>query len=178
MTVDDVKDRRVKRTRMAIFEAFRELVLTRKYDDIKLADIIDAAGIGRSTFYEHFRNKDDVLVTSIEPLFGPLAKIPLGAAAVDHVQFVIDHFWEQRRFARIIFRDVLYEKLTRKLADMIEAEITVDDPAERRLQAVAAASSMLGVIRAWLSGEFSMTAEDLSLRLMQSGRNQDGGADD
>ncbi|WP_375203076.1 TetR/AcrR family transcriptional regulator [Hyphococcus sp.] len=177
MTVDDVTDRRVKRTRMAIFEAFRELVLTRKYDDIRLADIIDMSGIGRSTFYEHFRNKDDVLVTSIEPLFSALAKIPPGAAEREHVQFVIEHFWEQRRFARIVFRDVLYEKLSRKLADMIELEIAVGDPAEKRFQSVAAASAMLGVIRAWLAGEFSMTAEDLSRRLMQTARQEVGGDD-
>ena len=167
MTVDDLKDRRVQRTRMAIFEAFRDLVLTRKYDDIKLAEIIEAAGIGRSTFYEHFRNKDDVLITSIEPLFGPLAKIPAGAAKPNDIRFVIDHFWEQRRFARIVFRDAVYEKLTRKLSDMIEAEIAVEDLAERRLRAVAAASSLLGVIRAWILGEFSMNSDDLVARLMQ-----------
>lgn len=168
MTIDDLQDRRVQRTRMAIFEAFRGLVLSRNYDGIKTAEIIDAAGVGRSTFYEHFNNKDDVLLTSVEPLFGPLAKIPVGAAEEARVNFVIEHFWEQRRFARIIFRDSLYEKLARKLAHMIEAEMEMKACAERRLQSVSAASSMLGVIRAWLAGEFSMAADDLARRLMQS----------
>lgn len=166
MTTNDLQDRRVQRTRMAVFEAFRGLVLTRKYDDIKIAEIIDAAGIGRSTFYEHFRNKDDVLLTAIEPLFGPLAKIPSNAADAEHVQFVIDHFWEQRRFARIVFQGVLYEKMTRKLADMIEMQMTIEDEAERRLRAVGAACGMLGVVRAWTAGEFAMAPGELSAQLM------------
>lgn len=166
MTADDLQDRRVQRTRMAVFEAFRGLVLTRKYDDIKISEIIDGAGIGRSTFYEHFRNKDDVLLTAIEPLFGPLAKIPPGAADAPQVQFVINHFWEQRRFARIVLQGALYEKLTRKLADMIEFQMVSEDDAERKLSSVGAASAMLGVIRAWIAAEFSMTPDELTARLL------------
>lgn len=167
MTAGELHDRRIRRTRLAIFDAFRALVLSRKYDEIRIADLIETADVGRSTFYEHFKSKDDVLLTSIEPLFAALAQIPAGDAAADKVRFVLDHFWEQRRFARIVFRDALYDKLARKLADMIEIRVTVEDAAERRLKAVAHASLILGVIRAWLSGEFSMPADDLSKYLMQ-----------
>ena len=53
-------DRRVERTRLAILRAFRDLVLTREYDAISVRDIAAAADVGRSTFYEHFDDKDDV----------------------------------------------------------------------------------------------------------------------
>ncbi len=167
MTGSESEDRRVRRTRLAIFDAFRTLVLARKYDDIRVADLIGAADIGRSTFYEHFKSKDDVLLTSIEPLFAPLAAIPAGDADRRTLQFVLEHFWEQRRFGRVIMRDALLEKLTRKLADMIEARLGGDGGPERRLAAIARAASMLGVIRAWLAGEFSMTAQDLAVRLAE-----------
>lgn len=167
MTVNDLQDRRARRTRMAIFTAFRDLVLRRNYDGIRVADIIETAEIGRSTFYEHFNNKDDVLLTSIEPLFAPLAQIPAGRGDREQLQFVLEHFWEQRRFARLIFRDAIYEKLTRKLADMIETDLSIEEAGERRLQALAAASAMLGVIRGWVTGEFSMSAEAFATRLLQ-----------
>ena len=61
-------DRRVERTRVAILGAFRDLVLTRGYDPISVRDIVDAAGVGRSTFYEHFDDKDDLFQQSLRPL--------------------------------------------------------------------------------------------------------------
>ncbi|OYW34904.1 MAG: hypothetical protein B7Z42_16035, partial [Brevundimonas sp. 12-68-7] len=66
-------DRRSQRTRKAIFEAFTRLMFARRYSAIRTTDLIEAAGVGRSTFYEHFRNKDDVLVWAIDPVFEPLA---------------------------------------------------------------------------------------------------------
>ena len=164
MTYDEQQDSRAQRTRMAVFNAFRDLVLSRRYDDIRVADIIDRAVVGRSTFYEHFNSKDDVLLTSIEPLFTVLADIPTGA---DHerVRFVLAHFWEQRAFARIIFQGDLYYKLARKLAAMIEQRSEGAAAASSRLHAISNASSLLGAIRAWLAGEFSMPVDELVLQL-------------
>ncbi len=169
MTVDEHHDRRIRRTQMAIFNAFRGLVLSRRYDDIRVADIITAADVGRSTFYEHFNSKDDVLLSSIEPLFAILADIPAGQARRDRVQFLAGHFWEQRAFARVIFNGDIYERLTRKLTDMIEVRLEKELAAQRRLSAVAHASSLLGVLRAWIAGDFTMSAEELTAQLLTGG---------
>ncbi|GJL93518.1 TetR/AcrR family transcriptional regulator [Hyphococcus sp.] len=166
MTHDDQQDSRAQRTRLAVFNAFRELVLSRRYDDIRVADIIDGAGVGRSTFYEHFNSKDDVLLTSIEPLFAVLADIPTIGGEREKVRFVLAHFWEQRAFARIIFQGDLFDKLTRKLAEMIEQRYGEDIPAISRLRAISSAASLLGVIRGWLSAEFSMPVDELTVELM------------
>ncbi|MGN2635176.1 TetR/AcrR family transcriptional regulator [Nocardia takedensis] len=57
-------DRRVRRTRNLLNRALIELMLERGYDRISVADILERADIGRSTFYAHFRDKDDLLLVS------------------------------------------------------------------------------------------------------------------
>lgn len=54
-------DRRQRRTRRAIYEAFEGLVRERPYSTITVAQIIEAADVGRTTFYAHFETKDDLL---------------------------------------------------------------------------------------------------------------------
>lgn len=57
-------DRRVRRTRDALHRALIELMMERAYDRISVSDVIARADIGRSTFYTHYRDKDDLLVVS------------------------------------------------------------------------------------------------------------------
>ncbi|MEU4341543.1 helix-turn-helix domain-containing protein [Nocardia sp. NPDC023852] len=57
-------DRRVRRTREALHRALIELMIERGYERVTVSDIIDRADVGRSTFYAHYRDKDDLLISS------------------------------------------------------------------------------------------------------------------
>ncbi len=54
-------DRRILKTKQSIFDAFYRLIVKLPYSKISVQTIIDEANIGRSTFYEHFETKDDLL---------------------------------------------------------------------------------------------------------------------
>ena len=62
-------DPRVARTTHALGSALIELIQERRYDAITVQQIIDRAGVGRATFYAHYRNKDDALHSSYEGVF-------------------------------------------------------------------------------------------------------------
>lgn len=153
MTSSPEQDRRVRRTRQAIFEAFRTLVVSRPYDALKVGDIAEMAGVGRSTFYEHFRGKDDVLTDSITWLFDALADAAVAQPDPERLAFVLDHFHEQRRVGRILLQDRPLRLLTDRLAFLIEQRI--DD----ELRARGAAAAQLEIIRTWLDGRCAASRE-------------------
>lgn len=72
-----IPDRRVRRTREALHRALIELMMERAYDRIGVSDVIRRADVGRSTFYAHYRDKDDLLVVSCgEHLRQEIARSP------------------------------------------------------------------------------------------------------
>lgn len=57
------RDRRVQRTQNLLHQALASLVLEKDYDSISVKEILDRANVDRSTFYMHFRDKDELLVS-------------------------------------------------------------------------------------------------------------------
>ncbi len=71
-------DRRQRKTRDAIFSAFTGLLEKQAYNRITVQEIIDAADIGRATFYAHFETKDDLLRALCEELFEHIIDTAMG----------------------------------------------------------------------------------------------------
>ena len=47
-------------------EALLELLTAKNYDEISINDIVERANVGRSTFYAHYQDKDDLLRDGFE----------------------------------------------------------------------------------------------------------------
>ncbi|HWR01770.1 MAG TPA: TetR/AcrR family transcriptional regulator [Chlorobaculum sp.] len=62
------EDRRIGRTRRLMHEALMSLIVEKGYEAITVQDILDRADVGRSTFYGHYRDKDELLLSSFEHL--------------------------------------------------------------------------------------------------------------
>lgn len=57
-------DARALRTRHLLAEALMSLGAARGVDDLDVGEIVEEAGVARSTFYAHYAGKDDFLVRS------------------------------------------------------------------------------------------------------------------
>lgn len=61
-------DRRVQRTRELLQKALIKLIDERKYEAITIQDIVDQANVGRTTFYLHYSNKDELFLSCHEAI--------------------------------------------------------------------------------------------------------------
>jgi AcrR family transcriptional regulator len=66
--MSDKQDRRVLRTKKLLLEALISLMIEKGYESITVQHIIDRANVGRSTFYSHFMDKQELLQSGIDQL--------------------------------------------------------------------------------------------------------------
>ena len=62
-------DARVRRTRDALGDALIALMQEKPFDTITVQDVLDRARVSRSTFYAHYSDKDDLLMSDAEEFF-------------------------------------------------------------------------------------------------------------
>jgi AcrR family transcriptional regulator len=72
--MSDKQDRRSQRTRHLLSAALVELIREKDYSTITVSDIIDRANVGRSTFYAHYRDKDDLFVGELDRVIEVLSQ--------------------------------------------------------------------------------------------------------
>src|ERR1017187_7824587 len=59
-------DERARRTRDRPGSAFVALIHEKPFEDVTVQNVLDRASVGRSTFYLHFRDKNDLLLSQLE----------------------------------------------------------------------------------------------------------------
>jgi AcrR family transcriptional regulator len=101
-------DRRVRRTRKLLHDAFISLAIEKGYEKTTIQDILDRADVGRSTFYAHYRDKAALLTTSFddmhEQLQRQLADVP-AATPIDvalPAALLFEHAYRNQRVYRAL----------------------------------------------------------------------------
>jgi len=73
-TTEKRPDRRRERTLHLLSEALLDLLKEQDYANITIQDITDKANVSRATFYLHFRDKDELLFSSMKRIYDELSK--------------------------------------------------------------------------------------------------------
>jgi AcrR family transcriptional regulator len=172
-TIEFVRSRK-QPAKAAVLRAFAELVGTKQYDEIAVGEIIRRAAVSRSTFYEHYRGKQDLLTRSIAGPFKILADGVLSAGQSKLVP-LLEHFWSNRAFARGVLLGSVRPRVATVLVIYIESRLKRRETQSRgryrlprRLVAWQLTETMLGLITAWLTGEARCSATELADGLSRS----------
>ena len=125
-----VRDRRVEKTRRLLHEALAALVREKAYDAISVKEILDRANVGRSTFYTHFDDKDELLASALREMLcsAPPAHTQMSGAS-PHEVFIgfslplFEHIHGHRTTSNFPMgtrgRAILHEQLRKALVDVI-----------------------------------------------------------
>jgi len=159
------EDRRVQRSRKALTDACMALVIERPYDEITVADIAEKAGVGRSTFYEHYPNKDELLRASLIGAFTALADMTTAAHDPERLTGWMEGFWKNRRVGRAMLGGQARTYLVRNLAALIDLRLGKGLAAPAKLVAYQMAEAHLGLIHAWQSGLAAYSPEAMAQHL-------------
>jgi AcrR family transcriptional regulator len=107
MTQPKTDDRRILRTRRTLTAALLSLLSERGWDELSVQDICERADIGRSTFYAHFQNKEELLASGFNHLREALQQKSTSDGSEPLVRFrfvggLLDHLYENRSVFRAI----------------------------------------------------------------------------
>ncbi len=171
-------DRRVRRTRAALRDALLDLMAERGYDAVTVQDIIDRADVGRSTFYNHYTDKDQLLRDGfadlrsiVSPPPGSGTRRPLGFSLP-----LLRHVHDQRRLVRALFGHRGGTPVVRRIESMLVgivredlAEHTAGQPTRVPLDALArcVVGAHLALMEWWLTDKPRLTPDEVD-RMFQT----------
>lgn len=168
-------DRRVRRTRTALHEALLALMAEKGYDAVTVQDIIDRADVGRSTFYNHFTDKRDLMQSGFDDLGAVLAR-PGRSPARRHRLFrfslaMFEHTHEQQHLVRALVSrsgsSPVHERLHEILGETVRVEldaVVARSPGARQPDDLIVAyvvGAFLAVVASWLSTAPEKTPEEI-----------------
>ena len=99
-------DARVRRTRDALGDALVALMQEKPFETITVQDVLDRAHVGRSTFYSHYSDKDDLLMSDVDDFY---ERVSMGLSATGEaservfpVKEFFSHIAEARQFVNAL----------------------------------------------------------------------------
>jgi AcrR family transcriptional regulator len=170
--MNDKNDRRSQRTRQALGDALVDLMMEKGYDAISVKDIIDHANVGRSTFYAHFADKEELFVSQLDRVVDVLSQHKPGENSNGNPFFpslgLFRHIHDQWKLYKILTWDSGVDLLTRhlhkSLSEKVEQNLLARGQAFEVPVPIIAnflAGSFLTLIKWWLDNKMTYSPEQM-----------------
>ncbi|MBO3080014.1 TetR/AcrR family transcriptional regulator [Mammaliicoccus sciuri] len=177
------EDRRVRKSKRAIKQAFIQLLTENNLDHITIQEISDLADVNRGTFYLNYEDKyallDEMENEQIEEIKGyvDIRKMDLSTKTSDRfieefankvIKNVITHIEQNMEFYQVILNLERKSKIEEQLADIVRSNIkhlignkynVFGIPENYYLSYVV--GSMMSMIKYWVSDENRVSVEEL-----------------
>jgi AcrR family transcriptional regulator len=176
----DKQDRRSQRTRRLISSAMAELMSEKSYDAITVQDLLDRADIGRSTFYSHYFDKEDVLASvaeeMLEMLSQQLSQRNAGQGIIPSLE-LFQHAYQNHQYFRAMLRgqarEVLWDAAQTSLSKTIEQTLATtfaqkpSPSVPLPVMSQYLAGAFLNLLKCWLTAEMPYSPEQMDEMFQQ-----------
>ncbi|MCI1590924.1 TetR/AcrR family transcriptional regulator [Heyndrickxia oleronia] len=161
-------DKRVRRTKLQLKQAFIKLMEEKNYDQITVTDIVNRADYNRATFYRHYNFKEELaeeMITDKTTALLETFKYPYKNNNMIHLNslsssdiIVFDHIMENKDFYKLWrkFQSIpgFEESFLQSIVKFIKKDITLltphDPHLDNNLYTTFYANGILGLILDWI----------------------------
>ncbi len=155
-------DRRVLRTRDTLGDAIFALMQEKSFNQITVQDLLDRAGVGRSTFYAHYLDKHDLFLSDVEDFFEKFSTALERQGASPQrllpVKELFTHVREAREFYAAVASSGKINDVhalgrgyvARSIDERLQSAGVKTDPVQRSAQAHALAGSFFSLLDWWM----------------------------
>ena len=168
-------DARVRRTRDALGDALITLMQEKPFETITVQDVLDRARVGRSTFYSHYSDKDDLLMSDADDFY---ERVSMGLSAMGDkservfpVKEFFSHLAEAKRFVNALSssgkmqenlelaRGHFARGIERRLAELPRGQSIPES--DRPAVAFAHAGALLSLMTWWIDRGMRQTPAEM-----------------
>ena len=179
---ENTSHHRIQKSRKLLHQALISLIQEKNYESITVQQILDRAGVGRSTFYMHFRDKDELLVMGFEHLRQMLhdiqIKTPAAAQSYEKVigfsLAMFEHLYEYRNewkalsgsqagvIVRQSIQDMISGLIEREFKAGFQKHKSADSAIPSELFVHYLASTFTSVTSWWLNSKNPLTPDSVN----------------
>jgi AcrR family transcriptional regulator len=168
-------DKRVTRTRETLQHALMSLIVSRGYDAIRVQDICETAGVGRSTFYAHYTDKDDLKRGALDRL-----KSELSGHCQERLGFLVplfeharDHLSLYRALKGSHAEAISMAALRTVLSELVEVDLRLSNPDRllRDIEVQYIVGATMSVMTRWLDAGAAISVDVITRHLGKLLRN-------
>lgn len=191
MSNEKKTDRRIQRTRLSLRTALMELIKEKDYDALSIEEITERANVGRTTFYLHYKDKEDLLMEEFSTILYERAMVlseipfsvwlqisdedPNNSKSLQPLLLVFHHIYENSELYYLLLQSSNSSKVierirkitTDSIVKFVEAKKETDPIpllAEVPIEFFAAffSGALISVVSWWISEDMKHTPEEVT----------------
>ena len=158
-------DPRAARTRQALHRAILELAAERPIGEIPATEIVVRAGVNRSSLYQHFDDREELLASALESIENEATRIDRPVALEDlsapppELRRFVAHFAQYSAVYRLALGPNgsarVAARVRARITTLVREGITLSTPDTHNalpldIEAAGTAGALLGIIEAWI----------------------------
>ncbi len=165
-------DRRVLRTRRLLREALIAALVERGWRSVSVQDVCARADVGRSTFYAHFADKEELLLSGLDDLEQELRRpaAPANGRMLGFAPALFEHVQGHRGLHRALrgqrVHDLVQARVRRLVANLVRAELAPMGREDALLETAVAyvSGGFLELFSGWLENRNPPPAAEVEAR--------------